>query len=72
MSHLQGGFGPPAPPAPAPDIPELELGESYAARAERLGTYVLLTGTVVTASVAGTALILRDRRRRRTVNPAKL
>ncbi|MGW7296281.1 type VII secretion-associated serine protease mycosin [Streptomyces xiamenensis] len=61
----------PAPPAPAPDIPELELGESYAARAERLGTYVLLTGTVVTASVAGTALILRDRRRRRTTDSAK-
>ncbi|MFC9068584.1 type VII secretion-associated serine protease mycosin [Streptomyces harbinensis] len=55
----------PAPPAPAPDIPELQLGESYADRAERLGTYVLLTGTVLTASVAGTALILRDRRRRR-------
>jgi hypothetical protein len=46
-------------------VPALELGESHAERSERLGTFVILAGSVLTAAVAGTALILRDRRRRR-------
>ncbi|GAA1934411.1 type VII secretion-associated serine protease mycosin [Streptomyces sodiiphilus] len=54
-----------APAVPAPDVPDLVLGETYAQRAERLGTYALLTGAVLTFGLAGAALVQRDRRRRR-------
>ncbi|ARQ68176.1 type VII secretion-associated serine protease mycosin [Streptomyces marincola] len=55
---------PPAPAPPAPEVPELSLGETHAERAERLGTFVILTGTVLAAALAGAALIHRDWRRR--------
>jgi membrane-anchored mycosin MYCP len=56
-----------APPAaPAPDVEPLVLGESHAERNQRLAPYVLLTTAVLTAALAGTALVHRDRRRRRT------
>ncbi|TDC70410.1 type VII secretion-associated serine protease mycosin [Streptomyces hainanensis] len=55
-----------APPAaPAPDVPDLVLGETHAERAERLGTYAVLTAAVLTAVIAGVALVRRDLRRRR-------
>ncbi|MBW1601210.1 type VII secretion-associated serine protease mycosin [Streptomyces sp. JJ66] len=50
--------------APVPEPAPLQLGESYAERNERLGTYVFLTGAVLVTSVAGTTVVLRDRRRR--------
>ncbi|ONK10822.1 type VII secretion-associated serine protease mycosin [Streptomyces sp. MP131-18] len=53
----------PAPAPPAPEVAALDLGETHAERSERLGTFVVLTGAVLTAAVAGAALILRDRRR---------
>lgn len=52
------------PPVPTPDVAPLTFGETYAERAARLGTYVLLGGAVATGAVAGIALVLRDRRRR--------
>jgi membrane-anchored mycosin MYCP len=55
--------GPPA--APAPDVEELTLGETHAERTQRLGTYAVLTTAILTAALAGTALVHRDRRRRR-------
>ncbi|RKN06718.1 type VII secretion-associated serine protease mycosin [Streptomyces radicis] len=55
---------PPAPAAPAPDVEPLDLGETHAERAERLGTFVILTATLLTAALAGTALIIRDHRHR--------
>ncbi|TDC20848.1 type VII secretion-associated serine protease mycosin [Streptomyces sp. 8K308] len=51
--------------APAPEIPDLALGETHAERAERLGTYAVLAAAVLTAVIAGIALVGRDRRRRR-------
>ena len=54
-----------APAAPAPEVPDLVLGETHAERAERLGTYAVLAGAVLTAVISGIALVGRDRRRRR-------
>ncbi|MBW1599615.1 type VII secretion-associated serine protease mycosin [Streptomyces sp. JJ38] len=51
-------------PAPAPEPAPLQLGESYAERNERLGTYVFLTAAVLVGVVTGTSVVLRDRRRR--------
>ncbi|MCX2967581.1 MULTISPECIES: type VII secretion-associated serine protease mycosin [Streptomyces] len=50
--------------APVPEPAPLRLGESYAERNERLGTFVFLTGAVLVSIVAGTSVVLRDRRRR--------
>ncbi|MDK1475171.1 type VII secretion-associated serine protease mycosin [Streptomyces sp. 549] len=50
--------------AEAPEPAPLHLGESYAERNERLGTYTLLTGVVLVAVLAGAALVQRDWRRR--------
>ncbi|MDT0310322.1 type VII secretion-associated serine protease mycosin [Streptomyces sp. DSM 44917] len=52
-------------PAPAPDVPALAEGETHADRDRRLGRLVLLSGAVLTAVLTGTALVLRDARRRR-------
>ncbi len=52
-------------PAPAPRAAPLQLGESYAERNERLGTYVFLTAAVLVGVVAGTSVVVRDHRRRR-------
>lgn len=56
-----------APPAaPAPDVPDLVLAETHAERARRLAPYALLATAILTAAVAGTALVHRDRHRRRS------
>ncbi|GAA4656556.1 type VII secretion-associated serine protease mycosin [Streptomyces chumphonensis] len=52
-------------PAPAPRAAPLHLGESYAERNERLGTYVFLAGAVLVGIVVGTSVVVRDHRRRR-------
>lgn len=55
------------PDAPAPEPAALHLGESYAERNERLGTYALITGVVLAAVLGGSALVYRDWRRRHPV-----
>ncbi|MGK5530044.1 type VII secretion-associated serine protease mycosin [Streptomyces sp. URMC 129] len=50
--------------APAPDVPDLALGETHAERAERLGTFAVLAVAVLIAVLAGASLVLRDWRRR--------
>ncbi|WP_431980878.1 type VII secretion-associated serine protease mycosin [Streptomyces qinglanensis] len=47
-------------PTPA----KLQLGETEQERNERLGTYVLVGGGTLVAVVAGTSVVLRDRRRK--------
>ncbi|MFI7242551.1 type VII secretion-associated serine protease mycosin [Streptomyces qinglanensis] len=49
-------------PTPA----KLQLGETEQERNERLGTYVLVGGGTLVAVVAGTSVVLRDRRRKGT------
>jgi type VII secretion-associated serine protease mycosin len=51
--------------APEPEPAKLHLTETYAQRNERLGTYALVTGALLTSTIAGAALIHRDWRRRR-------
>ncbi|CCA58664.1 subtilase family protein [Streptomyces venezuelae ATCC 10712] len=55
--------GPPKPPAPEPA--RLALSETPQERSERLATYTLGIGVVLVAVVAGTAIVIRDSRRRR-------
>ncbi|WP_059011597.1 type VII secretion-associated serine protease mycosin [Streptomyces specialis] len=50
--------------APAPEVPDVVLGETHAERAERLGTFAVLATALLVAVVAGAALVHRDRRRR--------
>ena len=57
--------GPPKPPAPEPA--RLALSETPQERSERLATYALGIGGVLVAVVAGTAVVIRDSRRRRGV-----
>ncbi|MGW0122709.1 type VII secretion-associated serine protease mycosin [Streptomyces sp. NPDC003327] len=57
--------GPPRPPAPEPA--RLALSETPQERSERLATYALGIGGVLVAVVAGTAVVIRDSRRRRGV-----
>jgi membrane-anchored mycosin MYCP len=54
--------GPPKPPAPEPA--KLTLGETPQDRGRRYATYTLGIGGVLVAVVGGTAVILRDSRRR--------
>lgn len=54
---------PPKPPAPEPA--RLALSETPQERSERLATYALGIGGVLVAVVAGTAVVIRDSRRRR-------
>ncbi|MFF9146452.1 type VII secretion-associated serine protease mycosin [Streptomyces sp. NPDC014861] len=51
--------------AEAPTPAALHLGETPEQRAARLGTYVVVSGGVLVAAIAGTAVALRDHRRRR-------
>ncbi|CAM5658571.1 type VII secretion-associated serine protease mycosin [Streptomyces narbonensis] len=56
----------PAPPKPpAPEPARLALSETPQERSERLATYALGIGGVLVAVVAGTAVVIRDSRRRR-------
>ncbi|MFF1511030.1 type VII secretion-associated serine protease mycosin [Streptomyces sp. NPDC058326] len=58
----------PAPPKPpAPEPARLALSETPQERSERLATYALGIGVVLVAVVAGTAVVIRDSRRRREV-----
>ncbi|MFG3036367.1 type VII secretion-associated serine protease mycosin [Streptomyces sp. NPDC048330] len=57
--------GPPRPPAP--EAARLALSETPQERSERLATYALGIGGVLVAVVAGTAVVIRDSRRRRGV-----
>lgn len=54
---------------PAPDVAELTFGETYDERAERLGTYVVLTGLILAAALSGTAVVHRDWSRSRAARP---
>jgi type VII secretion-associated serine protease mycosin len=58
--------------AKAPDVPPLHLGETADKRNTRLGTYVTVGALVLTIGLGGTAVAVRDSRRRgggRTRNP---
>ncbi|MET9803683.1 type VII secretion-associated serine protease mycosin [Streptomyces sp. NPDC006368] len=55
--------GPPKPPAPEPA--HLALTETAQERAERYATYAIGVGGVLVAVVAGTAIVVRDSRRKR-------
>ncbi|MGW6392652.1 type VII secretion-associated serine protease mycosin [Streptomyces sp. NPDC055103] len=57
--------GPPKPPAP--EAARLALSETPQERSERLATYALGIGGVLVAVVAGSAVVIRDSRRRRGV-----
>ncbi|MFF5422718.1 MULTISPECIES: type VII secretion-associated serine protease mycosin [unclassified Streptomyces] len=57
--------GPARPPAPEPA--RLALSETPQERSERLATYALGIGVVLVAVVAGTAVVIRDSRRREGV-----
>jgi type VII secretion-associated serine protease mycosin len=57
--------GPPKPPAP--EAAHLALAETPQERTERLATYALGIGGVLVAVVAGTAVVIRDSRRRQGV-----
>ncbi|MGW0930900.1 type VII secretion-associated serine protease mycosin [Streptomyces sp. NPDC002644] len=56
-----GGLAGAEPPSPAP----IALGEAPDERDARLGTYVALAAAATTAALTGTAIALRDARRRR-------
>jgi type VII secretion-associated serine protease mycosin len=53
-----------APPAEAPTTAEFVAGETPQQRDARLATYVLIGGAVLVAVISGTAVALRDARRR--------
>ncbi|MFB7374483.1 type VII secretion-associated serine protease mycosin [Streptomyces sp. NPDC056222] len=57
--------GPPKPPAP--EAAHLAVTETPQERTERLATYALGIGGVLVAVVAGTAIVIRDGRRRQGV-----
>lgn len=48
----------------APTPAELHLGETADERNARLATYVVVGGGVLVAAIAGTAVAVRDKRRR--------
>ncbi|WP_186778471.1 type VII secretion-associated serine protease mycosin [Streptomyces salinarius] len=50
--------------AKAPNVPPLHLGETAEERNTRLGTYVAVGALVLTAGLGGTAVAVRDSRRR--------
>ncbi|MFH9733497.1 type VII secretion-associated serine protease mycosin [Streptomyces sp. NPDC017260] len=50
--------------AKAPDVAPLHLGETAEERNTRLGTYVVVGGLVLAAGLGGTAVAVRDSRRR--------
>lgn len=52
--------------AEAPSVPSLHFGETAEQRDTRLGTYVVIGGLVTVAGLGGTAVALRDARRRRS------
>ncbi|MFD5452627.1 type VII secretion-associated serine protease mycosin [Streptomyces sp. NPDC127100] len=52
-------------PAEAPSVPPLHFGETADERNTRVGTYVVVGGLVLVAGLSGTAVALRDARRRR-------
>ncbi len=52
-------------PAEAPSVPPLHLGETPHQRNTRMATYTIVTSLVLTAGLAGTAVAMRDARRRR-------
>ncbi|MGW4998201.1 type VII secretion-associated serine protease mycosin [Streptomyces hydrogenans] len=52
--------------AEAPTPAAVHLGETPEQRAARLATYVVVSAGVLVAAIAGTAIALRDHRRRRT------
>ncbi|GAA3390165.1 type VII secretion-associated serine protease mycosin [Streptomyces roseoviridis] len=54
--------GPPKPPAPEPA--HMAMSETPQERSERLATYALGIGAVLVAVVSGTAVVIRDSRRR--------
>ncbi|MEU6863070.1 type VII secretion-associated serine protease mycosin [Streptomyces sp. NPDC046876] len=53
------------PPAAAPRAAALHLAETAQEREERLGTYALGIAAVLICTIAGTAVVVRDARRRR-------
>ncbi|MET9959790.1 type VII secretion-associated serine protease mycosin [Streptomyces sp. NPDC006326] len=53
------------PPAAAPEAAPMQLSETAQEREERFGTYALGIGGVLIAVIAGTAIVIRDARRRR-------
>ncbi|MFJ9807197.1 type VII secretion-associated serine protease mycosin [Streptomyces sp. NPDC101158] len=63
---LTGPTPDPGPPkAPAPEPAHMASSETPQERDERLATYALGIGAVLVAVVAGTAVVIRDGRRRR-------
>ncbi|MEU6422211.1 type VII secretion-associated serine protease mycosin [Streptomyces spiralis] len=59
--HPEGGVT----RAEAPSVPPLHFGETPEQRDTRLGTYVVIGGLVAVAGLGGTAVAVRDARRRR-------
>ncbi|PZH15258.1 type VII secretion-associated serine protease mycosin, partial [Streptomyces sp. NTH33] len=51
--------------AEAPSVTPLHFGETPDERNQRLGTYVTVAGLVLVAGLSGTAVAVRDARRRR-------
>ncbi|MFG3348451.1 type VII secretion-associated serine protease mycosin [Streptomyces sp. NPDC048018] len=65
---LTGPTPDPGPPkAPAPEPAHMASSETPQERDERLATYALGIGVVLVAVVAGTAVVIRDGRRRRRI-----
>ncbi|MYR44171.1 type VII secretion-associated serine protease mycosin [Streptomyces sp. SID5910] len=52
-------------PAEAPAVPPVHFGETAEERNTRMGTYVVVGGLVLAAGLTGTAVAMRDARRRR-------
>ncbi|MET8569175.1 type VII secretion-associated serine protease mycosin [Streptomyces sp. NPDC004783] len=52
-------------PAEAPSVPPVHFGETAQERNTRVGTYVVVGGLVLVAGLGGTAVAVRDARRRR-------
>ncbi|MEU3609398.1 type VII secretion-associated serine protease mycosin [Streptomyces sp. NPDC035033] len=57
--------------AEAPTPAAVHLGETPEQRAARLATYVVVSGGVLVAAIAGVAVAVRDHRRRRTATAAR-
>ncbi|MFJ4685815.1 type VII secretion-associated serine protease mycosin [Streptomyces sp. NPDC088789] len=62
---------PPAPAGEAPSVAPVHFGETATERNTRLGTYVVVGGLVLVAGLTGTAVAVRDSRRRRTTTPGE-
>ncbi|MFC4330445.1 type VII secretion-associated serine protease mycosin [Streptomyces andamanensis] len=54
--------------APLPDVPPFSLAETPHERDRRYATYTLGTAAILVAAITGTAIVLRDLRRRRGGN----